>query len=104
MMYPPSYMLLCDKNYFLSQALSHSFFSLQQAFVLSQAAESALQQACTESHACASSTTSTSVASTSVLAAFLLPQEVTAKENATATAAQNNFVFISNFALNINNK
>lgn len=90
MMYPPFYMLLCDKNYFLSQALSHSFFSLQQAFV--------------ESHACTSSTTSTSVASTSVLAAFLLPQEVTAKENATATAAKNNFVFISNFALNINNK
>ena len=65
---PLFYMILCDKNYFLSQALSHSFFSLQQALVLSQAAESALQQAFVESHACTSSTTSTSVASTSVLA------------------------------------
>ena len=76
--------------YFLSQAFfSHPASSLQHALVESQAAESDLQQGA----AASTVSTSTDSADTSVLAG-LLPQEVTAKENATATAAKNNLVFI----------
>ena len=76
--------------YFLSQAFfSHPASSLQHALVESQAAESDLQQGA----AASTVSTSTDSADTSELAG-LLPQEVTAKENATATAAKNNLVFI----------
>jgi hypothetical protein len=90
-------------NYFLSQAFLQSSFLSQAAlsqafshFALSQAAESApSQQALAESHTCsvfAAQQESTSVTLES--AAFLLPQDVTAKENATATAANKTLVFI----------
>jgi hypothetical protein len=82
----------------LSQAASG-----QSAF--GQTAESAWQQAFAESHTCsvcAAQQESAPVALAS--AAFLLPHDVTAKENATATAANKTLVFILQFALNINKK
>ncbi|MBP9766619.1 MAG: hypothetical protein KBD38_02395 [Bacteroides sp.] len=80
-------------NYFFSQGLSHLAPSHA---ALGHAAESAAwQHAFAESHTCsvfAAQQESASVALES--AAFLLPQDVTAKENATATAANKTLVFI----------
>jgi hypothetical protein len=91
-----------------SQGLSHLAPS-QAAFgqaAFGQAAESAAwQQVLAESHTCSVFAAQQESAVASVAsAAFLLPQDVTAKENATATAANKTLVFILQFALNVDKK
>jgi hypothetical protein len=97
-------------NYFFSQGLSHLALSQaafgQSAFAqpaFGQTAESAWQQAFAESHTCSVCAAQQESAPAALAsAAFLLPHDVTAKENATATAANKTLVFILQFALNIN--
>ena len=87
-------------NYFFSQGLSHLALS-QAAF--GQTAEAAWQQAFAESHTCSVfAAQQESAPGALASAAFLLPHYVTAKENATAIAANKTLVFILQFALNIN--
>jgi hypothetical protein len=87
----------------LSQAAFGQLACGQPAF--GQTAESAWQQAFAESHTCSVCAAQQESAPAALAsAAFLLPHDVTAKENATATAANKTLVFILQFALNINKK
>ena len=90
-------LLYCSKSidYFLSQ---HSFFSAQSAFLSQAVAQESLawQQESVASTATAStvSTVASSPSEASALLVLLPEQEITAKENVTATAAKKSFVFI----------
>ena len=75
--------------------------ALSQA-AFGQTAESAWQQAFAESHTCSVYAAQQESAPVALASAFLLPHDVTAKENATAIAANKTLVFILQFALNIN--